>query len=52
MTVFGAEVLRLFLHVLDQNRTVDAFRETREVFYQGSNGELATGFVPFNYQGL
>ena len=43
--VFGAEILRLLLHVLDQVRPVDAFRETGKVLHQGGEGKLSAGFM-------
>ena len=43
--VFGAEVLRLLLHVLHQVRAVDAFREAGKVLHQGGEGKLPAGFM-------
>ncbi len=49
---FGAEILRLLLHVLHQVGAVDALRETGEIFHQGGEGELAAGLMPADHQGL
>ena len=49
---FGAEILRLLLHVFHQVRAVDAFRKTGEIFHQGGERELAAGLMPAHDQGL
>src|SRR5260370_15543466 len=49
---FGAEILRLLLHVLHQLRTVDAFRKSRKVFDKSGHGQLAAGLVPLDNQWL
>ena len=46
--VFGAEILRLFPHVLDEIRPADAFRETGKVFHQGGEGKLPAGCMPID----
>ena len=43
--VFGAEVLRLPLHVFHQVGTVDALRKAGEVLHQGGQRKLPAGFV-------
>lgn len=44
---FGAETRGLLTHVLDELRTLNAFGPAGEIFDEGGDGELATGFVAF-----
>jgi len=48
----GAEADGLLLHVLDELRALDAFGPAGEVFDQGGDGELASGLVAFEDEGL
>ncbi len=50
--VLGAESPRLLAHVLDQLRPLDAIRKSRKIFHQGSQRELASGFMAFEHQRL
>ena len=50
--IFGAEMLRLLLHVLHQVGAVDALRESREILHQGGERELSAGFVAADDQRL
>src|ERR1035438_9509440 len=52
ITINGYLDLRLQLHVLHQDGTVDAVREAREILHQGGEGKLPSGFVAGHYQGL
>ena len=49
---FGAEVLSLELHILDQFRPVDSFRKSGEILHQSGERKLAAGFVAPDYQRL
>jgi hypothetical protein len=48
--VFRPEPLRLLLHEVDEFRTLDAVRESGEVFHVGGEGQLSAGFVSFENQ--
>ncbi len=52
MHEFGAEILRLHLHVLHQIGTVDPLRKPGEIFHQGGEGKLAAGFMAGNDERL
>ncbi len=43
----GAEVLRLFMHVQNELRSVDPFRKSGKIFHQRSGGKLAAGLAAF-----
>ncbi len=47
--ILRAEVLRLPLHVLDQLRTVDTFREAGKILHQRGHRELPARFVATNH---
>jgi hypothetical protein len=47
VAVFGTEALRLLLHVVDELRALNTFREARKIFHLGGDGKLAAGFMPF-----
>lgn len=52
MFIFGAKASGLLAHVLDQLRSLDAFRETGEILYQGGKRKLATRFMALQQQWL
>src|SRR5579871_438994 len=52
MHEFGAKVLRLFLHVFHEFRSVDAFGKPGKVLHQRSERELAAGFMAADYEGF
>ena len=45
-----AEFLRLLVHVHDQLRTVDAFREAGEIFDQRGRGKLTARLAAFEHE--
>ena len=45
-----AKAHRLHSHVLNQLRTLDAFRPAGKVLDQGGDGELAAGLVAFKHK--
>src|SRR5690349_20796193 len=47
----GPEFFGLLMHVHDQLRPFDAFRETRKILDQCSSGELAAGLPALEYKG-
>src|SRR5579883_2929362 len=47
-----AEALRLFAHVFDQFRALDAVREAGEILDQRGNGELSAGLMAFDDERL
>ena len=50
--VFGAEILRLLLHVLHQLGAVDALGKPGKILDQGGQRKLAAGFVAADHQRL
>src|SRR3954468_6043709 len=48
----SAEARGLALHVLDQLRTLNAFRKSGKIFYQRGERELAAGLVAFEDERL
>ncbi len=50
MLVFRAKTRRLFAHVLDQLRPLNALRKAGKVFDQSRQRELASGLVAFEHQ--
>jgi hypothetical protein len=47
---FGAELLGLLFHVVDEVRSADAVGEARVVCHVGRQGELTAGFRPFQHE--
>ena len=50
--VFGAEILRLFLHVFHQIRTHNSFRKAGEIFHQCRQRKLSASLMAAYYQRL
>ena len=50
--IFGAEMLGLLLHVLDEIGAVDAFGKAGKVLDERGNRELAAGLMPADNQRL
>jgi len=48
--VFGAKILRLFLHILDELRPVNPIGKPGEVLDEGGQGELSAGFMPADHK--
>ena len=48
--VFGAEARRLFAHVFDQFRTLDALGKAGKIFHQGGQRKLAARLMTFKHQ--